>query len=243
MKENTIIKLFLLSVLIISNITLTLSRTEVERMILSGKHTPSELFNNMYFVNYWCGDESVSGGGSTLASTEIIRKELPKIIQTLDIKSLLDAPCGDFNWMKTLNLPIEKYYGADIIQDLIANNKRHYQNERNNFYCLDLITDALPQADLILCRDCLAHLSLDNAFAVIKNFKRSGAKYLLATTHIATRINKNINTGETSPYNLQLSPFNFPTPMLLVEETSAEDHSRTSRKSLGLWRLEDITLS
>jgi hypothetical protein len=243
MKKNIVIKSFLLSILTISNLMLTLSRNEVESMILSGKHTASELFNSIYSVNYWCCDESVSGGGSTLASTEVIRAELPKIIQIFKIRSLLDAPCGDFNWMKTLNLPIDHYFGVDIVQDLIANNKRQYENNRNSFYCLDLIVDELPQADLIFCRDCLAHLSLANALSVVKNFKASGAIYLLATTHIATMHNKNINAGETSPYNLQLPPFNFPKPLLVIEETSAENHSRCSRKSLGLWKLEDITIS
>lgn len=223
-------------------LSISLSRYEVETMILSGKYTASELFNVMHAVNYWGCSESVSGGGSTLASTETLRTELPKIITTLNIKSLLDAPCGDFNWMKALNLPIEKYYGVDIVHDLIKNNQSLYENSIHIFSCLDLTKDKLPQTDLILCRDCLAHLSLENALLVIKNFKLSGAKYLLATTHTSTIYNNNIKTGETSPYNLQLSPFNFPKPLLIIEEKTAENLSLSTKKSLGLWAIKDLDI-
>lgn len=240
-KSITAALLFILQLIVSQNI-LSISRNEVEAMILSGQHTPFELFNNMYSINYWGCDESLSGGGSTLASTQVIRTELPRLILALGVKSLLDAPCGDYNWMKTLDLPIDKYYGIDIVEELIVSNKKQYKNNKNNFYCLNLIVDELPHTDLILCRDCLAHLSLDNAVSVIKNFKRSGAKYLLATTHIATRVNENIKIGETSPYNLQRPPFNFPKPLLIIEETTAENLSRSTRKCLGLWAFNDLDL-
>jgi hypothetical protein len=38
---------------------------------------------------------------------------------------LLDIPCGDFNWMKLLNLGVD-YIGADIVGELIAENRRRF---------------------------------------------------------------------------------------------------------------------
>ena len=58
-----------------------------------------ERFNKIYSTNYWLDDESRSGTGSSLRSTENIRFHLPKILEKFNIKKLFDAPCGDFNWM------------------------------------------------------------------------------------------------------------------------------------------------
>jgi hypothetical protein len=41
----------------------------------------------------------------------------------MEIKSIVDAPYGDFNWMKLLTLaPDVNYTGIDIVPDLIPNN-------------------------------------------------------------------------------------------------------------------------
>ena len=41
--------------------------------------------------------ESVSGTGSTLENTEILRSELPKVCKKYDINNIVDIACGDFN--------------------------------------------------------------------------------------------------------------------------------------------------
>ncbi|MDR3550953.1 MAG: DUF6492 family protein [Candidatus Babeliales bacterium] len=216
------------------------SRKALDKVIGQKKLSAQEIFDRIYATNYWSGDESISGGGSNLATTVALRTELPKILSMLHVKSLLDAPCGDFNWMKSLELDVEEYIGVDIVQALIQENARKYGDGQKTFICRNLITDSLPQVDFILCKDCLAHLSFEDALAVIRNFKASGSKYLFVTTNLGPRDNQNIKTGQTSPYNLELSPFNFPKPLLVVEETSAEPHSRQYRKSMGLWELKDI---
>lgn len=62
-------------------------------------------FTSIYRNNGWGSLESRSGAGSTLASTANIRRELPGLVERLNIRTLLDAPCGDFNWMKEVALP------------------------------------------------------------------------------------------------------------------------------------------
>jgi len=57
-------------------------------------------FTEIYKSNYWGSKESVSGIGSTLIYTENLRSKLPDLFQLYSIKSIFDAPCGDFNWMK-----------------------------------------------------------------------------------------------------------------------------------------------
>ncbi|NDE22224.1 MAG: hypothetical protein EBZ96_04995, partial [Synechococcaceae bacterium WB9_3_282] len=52
----------------------------------------SDIFNYYYINNFWGDSESVSGPGSTLAYTENLRAELPKLVEELEVTSILDSP-------------------------------------------------------------------------------------------------------------------------------------------------------
>ena len=56
-------------------------------------------FTKIFKLNYWNNEESVSGSGSDLESTNNIRHKLPQLINQFKVTSILDAPCGDFYWM------------------------------------------------------------------------------------------------------------------------------------------------
>lgn len=194
----------------------------------------SEVFSLIYDNNLWAESESRSGRGSTLARTGAIRNELPALLRDLRAASLLDAACGDFNWMSRVDLDGVRYVGVDVVPALVEENRRRYGGEGREFVFADLTRDPLPRADAILCRDCLIHLSLEAASAAVANFKRSGARHLLATTHTSVRKNIDIENGSWRSLNLRLPPFDFPPPVrLLVEDEAAG-------KCLGVWRLAEL---
>ena len=177
-----------------------------------------EKFAKIYSQNLWQDIESVSGPGSNVINTKVIRKELPKLVSELGVNSLLDIPCGDFNWLKEVNLDIYMYTGADIVEELVEASNKNYGNERRKFVKLDMTTDALPTADLILCRDCWVHLSFADIFRSIKNIKNSNSKYLLTTTDPKLDENVDTYTGDWRAINLQIAPFNFPQPIKIINE-------------------------
>src|SRR5688500_1614611 len=76
-------------------------------------------FSEIYRDNLWGDPESVSGRGSTLARTVNIRKALPELLRSINARSLLDAPCGDFNWMRLVDLGEIRYTGVDVVSELI----------------------------------------------------------------------------------------------------------------------------
>jgi hypothetical protein len=41
-------------------------------------------------------------------------------------KTLLDAGCGDFNWMRHVNLKLDQYIGIDVVPELICENQRQF---------------------------------------------------------------------------------------------------------------------
>ncbi len=198
-----------------------------------------------YIYNHkevWDGTESASGVGSTLVATETLRCLLPAILKALDVQVLLDAGCGDLNWIKRIPLHIEHYIGVDIVEDLIQKNTNTYPYDWVQFLCLDITHDNLPASDLILCRDCLQHLSFEDIKSAINNFKKSGATYLLATTYVNLLENKHdIKSGWFHVVNLMKAPYNFPEPIFAFDELSAEDEMRVWRKRMCVWKLEDIS--
>ena len=193
------------------------------------------VFSDIYRNNSWADPETVSGRGSTLERTEVIRRELPSLLAELRAKSLLDAACGDFNWMRHVDLGEVEYLGVDVVPELITKNHLTYSGPRRDFIALDITRDMLPCSDVILCRDCFIHLSFKHIAAAVANFKRSGSTFLLATTHIHTGENTDVESGGGHYVNLGLHPFNFPDPLRLITEDSELG------KCLGLWRLKDLS--
>lgn len=201
-----------------------------------GKSTKS-IFSQIYSQHYWNSSESLSGPGSDWTEAEILAKKLPEIIEQLQIKSMLDIPCGDFNWMSRVNLKCA-YIGADIVPKLILSNRSRFRGV--DFRELNLITDPLPPVDLIFCRDCLVHLSFADISKMIANLKIGNCKYFAATTFTRRKKNVDIHTGDWRPLNLQIAPFNFPSPVLLIDEQCTAGDNRYRDKSMGVWRMEDI---
>ena len=198
------------------------------------------IFTRIYLGNLWLGNESRSGTGSDLRQTEVLRAELPAIFKRFGIKTLLDIPCGDFNWMRHVDLSGCEYIGGDIVETVIASNQMAHQGSNLQFRKLDLTVDSLPQADLILCRDCLVHLSYADAFAGLRNMAASGSTYLLMTTFTGRATNTDIETGGWRVLNLEKPPFSLPAPALLINENCTENDGIYADKSLGLWRLDEI---
>ena len=139
-----------------------------------------DVFGEIYDNNLWTIGESKSGAGSELKSTEVIRKELPEVIKKFNIKTVLDIPCGDFNWMSHVGFDGVEYMGADIVESMIEENKKKFGNV--NFKVLDITKDELPKVDLVFARDILGHFDLGNIQKALTNIIQSGSKYLLTTS-------------------------------------------------------------
>ena len=199
------------------------------------------VFTDIYRKKYWQVGESLSGPGSEMHATENIRKAIPKLIDEWKIKTIADVSCGDFHWMRTVDLSGVKYQGFDIVADLIKTNIQKYQTEQISFGHMDIIKDDLVKVDLIFNRECLVHLSFHEIFNVLNNTKRSESKYLLTSTFPDWSENTDIVAGAWRPLNLEIAPFNFPQPLLLIEENYTANKKRESgRKCMGLWKITDL---
>lgn len=200
-----------------------------------------KVFTHIRQVNLWQSAESVSGRGSELSCTATIRTALPGLLQELGVTSILDAPCGDFNWMRTVPLDGITYTGLDVVAAVIEHNQTRYATDTIQFQVADITRAALPPVDLILCRDCLVHLPLRAGYRALRQFQQSGSTYLLATTYPTTTVNRDAPVGSWRSLNLCRPPFNLPAPLQLLPDPS-DDTGANPDKSIGLWRLADLDL-
>lgn len=199
-----------------------------------------ERFSHIYKSDLWSGKDSVSGAGASRDQTRVLEAELPRLLRHLEVDILLDVPCGDFGWMQHVDLPVKEYIGGDIVQELMASNQERYGRDDRRFVPLDLTSDPLPPAGLLLCRDALVHLSVEDIFAALRNVKESHITYFLTTTFPDHEKNVDIRSGDWRLLNLEKPPFEFPEPLLLINERCTEGAGAYEDKSLGLWRVTDI---
>jgi hypothetical protein len=201
-----------------------------------------DVFSTIFNENLWGSNESHSGGGSHISTTKIIREKLPVLWKQYEIKTFLDVPCGDYNWMKEVPKDSIVYIGGDIVVKLIEENNQKYKAKNVSFELLDITKDILPTVDMIFCKDCLQHLSYESVFKVLKNFKKSNAKYLLTTSYPLTLSNWDIFDGDYRPLNLRKKPFKLSAPLQKIHEKSKGDSKFEEDKCMYLYKMDKIKI-
>ena len=217
---------------------LPLARASVLQLrILKSRLLPhSLLFQQVYQANGWGSSESVSGSGSTLDATAQIRATLPPLWQRLGIRTLVDAPCGDFHWMRHIVHHLDNYVGIDVVSDLIEKNQP-YSSAAIHFRRGDLTKELLPKADAILVRDCLVHFSYRDIDRALENIRRSGIRYLIATTFPGVENRDYHSGGWWRPLDLEGLPFALGKARERMPDSCSDDNEARAVKALGVWDL------
>jgi SAM-dependent methyltransferase len=197
------------------------------------------IFDTIYRDNAWNGVESRSGPGSGDAATALLRAELVNLARELDVRSVVDAACGDGYWMPDL----PGYTGIDVSAEAIELAQRRHPERR--YLVGSLATVRIPTADLVIFRDALQHLSLNDGTAALARIIESGPRFLLASTYIGG-LNEDITTGDAYSPDLMGQPFNLGEPDRLIFDgyhyhEHGTDAVRDPRKHLGLWSIADVT--
>ena len=215
----------------------------------------NKLFSEVYRQNLWGSAESVSGQGSTVWICEPLITQLPLLIQKYDISSMLDIPCGDFNWMQHVRFPDGfTYIGGDILPEMVAENNRRYRSDQRDFRVLDVISDFLPSVDLIFVRDLFIHLTLSLCRRCIENINMSNFKYAMfthdplssrypPTGNIELARAKHGANYEFRPISMRLPPFNFPAPLDSITEHQEHSPGWQAQKQMALWSKEQIVMA
>ncbi|MEX0305822.1 MAG: hypothetical protein AB3N12_00415 [Ruegeria sp.] len=189
-----------------------------------------------------------SGPGSTLAATAPLREALPDLFERYAVKTFLDAPCGDWTWMQQVDLNGINYIGGDISLEVVQSVQEQHTAPGREFRHLDITSDPLPQADLMMCRDCLFHLKWWLRWAFFENFAQSDIPFLLTTKHHVSKNAKLGNNAGFKLFNPCAAPFNLPEPIEEICETGTLNsdpeflQTREGRlqRSIAIWSKEQV---
>jgi hypothetical protein len=185
-------------------------KSDIEKIFCGENH----LYGRIDIDNF-----SVSGCGSQMDnSTESIRKNLYNFLKNHNIKNIADIPCGDFWWMRHVDLGDINYIGGDIITQQIDKLKKNFPD--NAFERIDIRIDKLPAVDLLFCRDCLFHLSDIDKKLAFDNFINSDIEYILMSNHPQSNNNLDISTGDFTHINWQMDPWNFGPPVDILYDSN-----------------------
>lgn len=142
-------------------------------------------FEEVWRAGLWGSKESASGPGSERSAGSVTHsvEVLDRLIGDLGVRSLADIPCGDFNWMPLLleRRPGLSYRGYDVVEALIADNRRRFPGMR--FELLDITRSPPARVDLIFSKDLMNHLPEAQVWAALENMVASGSRWLLLTTN------------------------------------------------------------
>lgn len=200
-----------------------------------------EVFTQIYDQKLWVlpsrDTYTADGPASTEYYTQSLRSQLVPFLKKWKVKSMLDASCGEYNWMRLVDLGNIKYIGGDIVAEKINILKKEFPNKE--WLELDIINDPLPKADLWMCRDTLFHFPIDAVKKTFQNFLKSDIKYILTTSHPSHSYNKNediVHFGGWFGINLFMEPFNFPQPLDIIDDS----HPQFPDKKLFLYKRTDL---
>ncbi len=201
----------------------------------SDRDARTHVFRAAYRTGIWSSTgESLSGAGSELAQTEELRHALPDALRELGVRTLLDVPCGDWNWISRVELPVERYIGGELLPALVEENQARFGSARNEFRVIDLCADPLPAADLLLCRAALIHFSYTDIWRAIAIVLEADITFLATTSHPTTKENSDLPTGiEWRPLNHEAEPFRFPPPLRSLPDGA---HGRR----LAIWKVGEL---
>ena len=212
----------------------------------------NRFFQRIYHENLWQSAESVSGEGSAVWVCQPLIEQLPILLGKYEIGSMLDIPCGDFNWMSYVPFPKGFHYiGADVVPELIEETQKRHGNGGREFCVLDLVNDELPPVDLLFVRDLFIHLSLAVCRKAIENIARANFKYAMFTHDpISVRYPPTGNIEieraqgganfEFRPVSMMLAPFGFPASIDHITEHLDHSPGWHGQKQVALWTKEQI---
>ena len=167
------------------------------------------IFQEIYRQDHWGGG---SGVGSHVSATQAYRSILASVLGGSDVRSVVDAGCGDWQFSRLVDWSSVRYLGFDIVPELIGENEEQHGSDRVRFECADVRVTVLPKADMLICKDVLQHWDIES---ILRFLRRSEGRYRymlitndIANTHIAPdALNSEISIGDWRTLDLEVEPF------------------------------------
>lgn len=180
---------------------------------LVAEQTNEEVFTSVYTNAVWDRNEEglgTSGPGSTLKTAQPYMEFLQKFLASNNIQSVADIGCGDWTFSKHVHWGDIQYTGYDVVKDVIEKNKIKFAKPTITFIHGDAVHLNLPSADLLLCKDVLQHLPLEDIQLFLTQLPKF--KHCLITNDVdytLSSTNQQVQRGGYRTLDLTKPPFNL----------------------------------
>jgi SAM-dependent methyltransferase len=164
-------------------------------------------FEKVYATNEW---QFGSGEGSLRKHTRGYVEFLQQFLKDHQIRSVVDMGCGDWQFSRYLDWTGINYHGYDLVESVISTNQRRFAKPNITFTRYEGDFNVLPNADLLIAKDVLQHLSHANILQFLPTLQRY-PKCLITNCvnpHGPT-VNKDIQDGEFRYLDLRLPPYSL----------------------------------
>jgi SAM-dependent methyltransferase len=192
-----------------------------------------KVFDEIYKTHYWGNG---SGSGSSPDATLPYRDFLKLFLLENSISSVVDLGCGDWQFSKLIDWSGIEYHGFDAAVSVIEKNRSVYGRENVTFSDFKNY-DLIPEADLLIIKDVLQHLSNQEISriiqALIPRFKftliTNCVPPIRTSFHRSGMFNRDIQTGDFRFLDLRRPPFNCKAELLFEWEINHRTALQTLR--------------
>lgn len=140
-----------------------------------------DIFTAIYKENRWGVG---SGPGSDPVQAAPYMSYLQLFLKHYNIRSVVDAGCGDWRFSSKINWDGVQYLGLDIVSDIVSQNTKKYGSANVSFQEFD-ITSPMPEAELLIVKDVFVHWPNWVIMKFLAQFSRY--KYVLVTNDVETK--------------------------------------------------------
>jgi hypothetical protein len=171
-------------------------------------------FEKIYADDKWTYG---SGPGSLESINKPYIEFLESFIQNNKVDKIIDIGCGDFQFMRRVDMGQASYLGFDVATSIVKVNQTKFGNDRLKFCEMPDDFSQIPDCDIFILKDIMIHL--DNKYCQkLINCIKSKSKYAIFVnncTNIIEDYNKDINSGDFRPVDVSLAPFNLHSAVVL----------------------------
>jgi SAM-dependent methyltransferase len=160
-------------------------------------------FESIYSNGVW---GKGSGNGSSPEATKSYVQFLENFMSSNNIKSVVDAGCGDWQFSQYIDWSSIDYLGLDTVESVIMANKK-FETNQVKFRLFDLVEEEFPPADLLILKDVLQHLSTKSVSIILGKFVDFEHILIVNDSWNSPWLNAEIMDGDYRQLDIRLPPF------------------------------------
>lgn len=170
-------------------------------------------FDAIYKQQIWSGKDAsvpLSGPGSLVQSSRPVIDFINQGVENQQIGSVLDLGCGDLTYISTIDHITNgavQYTGVDVSDYILKENENRYAWFTGA--CMDITEPQVFDADLIVIKDILFHLTNDQITALFNNLAGSRFNFCIVTTmNNSSNAKRKLDPRHSyANVNIRLAPF------------------------------------